>query len=131
MANPTPTPPGGDRAGLYAFEGLDRVFHEKARLAILTSLLAHRDGLGFAELRQLCSLTDGNLSRHLQTLQEAEMVEIWKGTDGKRQWTLVRMTADGRTRFVDYLGVLESIVTGALHGVEGAPEPGRVGFRPA
>ena len=126
-----PTPQNSDRAGRYAFDGLDRVFHEKARLAILTSLLAHRDGLGFADLRQLCSLTDGNLSRHLQTLQEAKMVEIWKGSDGKRPRTLVRMTGDGRTRFVDYLGVLESIVTGALHGPADIPEPGRIGFRPA
>ena len=130
MPDPTP-PPNPDSAGRYAFDGIDRVFHEKARLAILTSLLAHRDGLGFAELRRLCSLTDGNLSRHLQTLQDAGMVEIWKGTEGKRPRTLVRMTGDGRTRFVDYLGVLESIVAGALHGPAPASEPGRIGFRPA
>ena len=59
-------------------------------------------------------LTDGNLSRHLQTLQEAQLVEIWKGHKGRRPQTLVRLTDAGRTRFLDYLAVLESIVSGAL-----------------
>ena len=62
-----PTP--ADESGRYAFDGIDRVLHEKARLGILTSLLAHQNGLVFGELRDLCALTDGNLSRHLQTLQ--------------------------------------------------------------
>ena len=76
---------GAERAvGRFAYEGLDRVLHEKARLGILTSLLAHRDGLVFGQLRELCALTDGNLSRHLTTLQEAGLVEIWKSVKGKR-----------------------------------------------
>jgi DNA-binding MarR family transcriptional regulator len=100
--------------GRYAFDGLDRVLHEKARLGILTSLLAHEPGLVFNELRELCVLTDGNLSRHLQTLQEAGLVEIWKGHKGRRPQTLVRLTGDGRQKFLDYLALLESIVAGAL-----------------
>ena len=48
-------------SGRYAYEGLDRVMHEKARLGILTSLASHVDGLLFSELKELCSLTDGNL----------------------------------------------------------------------
>src|SRR5262249_53123917 len=56
----------------FAYEGLDRVIHEKARLGILTSLMAHPKGLAFADLKQLCGLTDGNLSRHLQVLEEAK-----------------------------------------------------------
>ena len=55
----------------FSYEGLDRVMHEKARLGLLTSLMAHPKGLAFADLKQLCGLTDGNLSRHLQVLQEA------------------------------------------------------------
>jgi DNA-binding MarR family transcriptional regulator len=110
-------------AGRYAFDGLERVLHEKKRLGILTSLLAHRDGLVFNELKELCTLTDGNLSRHLTALQEDGLVEIWKGTNGRRPQTLVRMTTDGKARFLEYLALLESIVSGALSTVETAPEP--------
>jgi DNA-binding MarR family transcriptional regulator len=119
-------------SGRYEFGGLDRVLHEKARLGILTSLLSHRDGLVFNDLKDLCSLTDGNLSRHLTTLEEAGLVEIWKGFKGKRPQTLVRLTTDGKKRFVEYLNVLESIVNGALAAVEpGKAAPRRVGFSPA
>ena len=122
-----------DNPGRYSFDGIDRVLHEKARLGILTSLLAHRDGLVFGQLRDLCALTDGNLSRHLTTLQEAGLVEIWKGFKGKRPQTLVRMTAEGRKRFLGYLSLLESIVNGALSAAEPEqePEPKRVGWSPA
>ena len=54
--------------GRFAYEGLDRVIHEKARLSVLTSLVAHPKGLVFGDLKQMCGLTDGNLSRHLQVL---------------------------------------------------------------
>src|SRR5271168_3916234 len=69
----------------FAYDGLDRVIHEKARLGLLTSLMAHPRGLAFADLKQLCGLTDGNLSRHLQVLQEAGLVEVTKGYEGNRQ----------------------------------------------
>jgi DNA-binding MarR family transcriptional regulator len=119
-------------SGRFEFGGLDRVLHEKARLGILTSLLSHRDGLVFNDLKDLCSLTDGNLSRHLTTLQEAGLVEIWKGHKGKRPQTLARLTADGRKRFVEYLNVLETIVSGALATAEPREDaPPRVGFSPA
>ena len=68
-----------DPAGRYAYEGLERVFHEKARLGIMTSLVTHPRGLPFADLKALCALTDGNLSRHLQVLHEAGFVEVCKG----------------------------------------------------
>jgi DNA-binding transcriptional ArsR family regulator len=70
--------------GRYAYEGLDRIVHEKARLGIMTSLITRPDGLLFVELKQLCALTDGNLSRHMEVLREAGLVEIWKGYDKKR-----------------------------------------------
>jgi DNA-binding MarR family transcriptional regulator len=122
-----------DNPGRYSFDGIDRVLHEKARLGILTSLLAHRDGLVFGQLRDLCALTDGNLSRHLTTLQEAGLVEIWKGFKGKRPQTLVRLTTEGRKRFLEYLSLLESIVNGALSVAEPEqdPDPKRVGWSPA
>jgi DNA-binding MarR family transcriptional regulator len=108
------TPPTDDEAGRFAFDGLDRVLHEKARLGILASLLAHRDGLAFTDLKDLCALTDGNLSRHLTALQKACLIAVEKGTAGRRPQTRVKLTVTGKKRFLEYLGVLESIVSGAL-----------------
>src|ERR1700742_1677369 len=83
----------------FSYEGLDRVIHEKARLGVLTSLMAHPKGLAFSDLKQLCGLTDGNLSRHLTVLQEAGFVEIIKGYEGNRPHTSCRLSASGRRRF--------------------------------
>ncbi|MEM7477955.1 MAG: transcriptional regulator [Planctomycetota bacterium] len=97
----------------FAYDGLDRVMHEKARLGILASLAAHPQGLLFNDLKQLCALTDGNLSRHLGVLSEAALVEIWKGATGTRPQTMYRLTNEGRARFNDYLSVLERVVSDA------------------
>jgi DNA-binding HxlR family transcriptional regulator len=97
----------------FAYGGLDRVIHEKARLGLMTSLMVHPKGLAFADLRQLCGLTDGNLSRHLQVLQESGLVEVTKGYEGNRPHTSCRLTKTGRRRFLDYLSVLEGLVRDA------------------
>ena len=112
------------RAAPFSYEGLDRVIHEKARLGVLTSLIAHPKGLAFAELKRLCGLTDGNLSRHLQVLQDAGLVEITKGYEGNRPHTSCKLTTTGRQRFLDYLSVLERVVRDAAHsaGEEHLPE---------
>jgi len=80
---------------------------------VLTSLIAHPKGLAFADLKQLCGLTDGNLSRHLQVLHDAGLVAIRKGYEGNRPHTTCRLTADGRKRFLEYLSVLEQVVRDA------------------
>lgn len=103
-----------DGVGRFAYEGLDSLFHEKARLGIITSLVTHPNGLVFTELKELCALTDGNLSRHLQALKDAGLVEVWKGSHNRRPQTLCRLTAKGKQRFLDYIAVLESVVTDAL-----------------
>jgi DNA-binding HxlR family transcriptional regulator len=110
----------------FAYDGLDRVIHEKARLGMLTSLMAYPKGLAFADLKHLCGLTDGNLSRHLQVLQEAGLVEVTKGYEGNRPHTSCRLTGAGRRRFLDYLAVLERLVRDAVTaaGKEGAPLTG-------
>lgn len=102
----------------FAFEGLDRLFHEKARLGILTSLMIHPDGIGFTQLKTLCGLTDGNLSRHMQVLEEAGMVELQKGYEGKRPHTHCLLTDQGRLRFSNYLKVLETVLRGAVGNVD-------------
>jgi DNA-binding HxlR family transcriptional regulator len=127
---PTPREPGR-----FAYDGLQRVIHERARLSILSSLASHADGLLFNDLKALCALTDGNLSRQLQVLQEAGFVEVWKGFKNKRPQTLCRLTPDGRRRFVEYINTLESVVSDALAAAQregkatrqAAPE----GFMPA
>jgi DNA-binding MarR family transcriptional regulator len=100
--------------GRFAYDGLERIIHEKARLGILTSLVAQPKGLLFNELKDLCALTDGNLSRHLQVLHEARLVEVWKGQQKNRPQTLCRMTDEGRRRFLEYINVLENVVADAL-----------------
>ncbi len=102
-----------DQAGRFAYDGLDRIIHEKARLGIVTSLATHPNGLLFSDLKDLCSLTDGNLSRHLQILAEAGFVQIWKGFKDNRPQTLCQLTEEGRKRFLGYIAVLENVVTDA------------------
>jgi DNA-binding HxlR family transcriptional regulator len=100
--------------GRFAYDGLERLFHERARLSILSSLAAHADGLLFNDLKSLCSLTDGNLSRQLQTLQEGGLVEVWKGFKKNRPQTLCRLTPQGRVRFLEYVNELENVVADAV-----------------
>jgi DNA-binding transcriptional ArsR family regulator len=123
-----------EEPGRYAYEGLDRVLHEKARLGIMTSLVTRPEGVLFTELKRLCALTDGNLSRHIDVLQDAGLVEAWRGSEGGRPQTLYRLSADGRARFVAYLEELEQVVRDALP--KAAKKPERVpelppGFQPA
>ena len=117
--------PKGDSksAGRFAYDGLDRVIHEKARLSVLTSLVAHPKGLVFGDLKQMCRLTDGNLSRHLQVLEEAGLIEIEKGYDHNRPQTLCRITSNGRRRYLDYLAVLEQVVRDAANAGKSAASP--------
>jgi len=97
----------------FALGGLDRVMHEKARLGLLSSLIAHPKGLTFSDLKNLCGLSDGNLSRHLQVLQDAKLVDIEKSFEGNRPQTKCYLTRDGRRRFLDYLALLEQLVRDA------------------
>jgi DNA-binding transcriptional ArsR family regulator len=115
--------------GRFAYDGLDRVIHERARLSVLTSLVAHSKGLAFGDLKALCGLSDGNLSRHLQVLHEAGLIAIEKGYEGNRPQTLCRITPEGHRRYLDYLKVLEQVVRDAA---DFAKRPvGVVRLRPA
>jgi len=117
---PEPTPgdasaEGADKStGRYAYDRLERVIHEKARLSIMSSLAGNPDGLLFNDLKDFCALTDGNLSRHLAMLQEAQLVEVWKGYKNNRPQTLVRLTETGKKRFIEYVQELEQVVADAL-----------------
>jgi DNA-binding HxlR family transcriptional regulator len=112
-----------DNDGRFAYEGLDRVIHERARLSVLTSLIANSKGVVFNDLKQLCSLTDGNLSRHLRVLEAEKMVAIVKGHDRNRPQTICRITPAGRKRYLEYLSTLEQVVKDAAKGTEEEPSP--------
>jgi len=123
-----------DAQGRFAYDGLERVIHEKARLSIMTSLASNPRGLLFNDLKELCSLTDGNLSRHLQVLHDAGLVEVWKGFQHNRPQTLCRLTDKGRRRFEEYVTVLENVVADALAAAKPSPSAGKAfseGWSPA
>ena len=109
------------REGRFAYEGLDRVIHERARLSVLTALITNPKGLAFGDLKQLCALTDGNLSRHLQVLEKGKLVQIVKQHDHNRPLTVCKITASGRARYVEYLATLEQVVRDAAKGTEEEP----------
>ena len=112
--------------GRFAYEGLDRVIHERARLSVLTSLMTNPNGVIFNDLKQLCSLTDGNLSRHLRVLETEGIVKIVKGHDQNRPQTLCRITATGRKRYLEYLSTLEQVVKDAAKVAKHATVPDRL-----
>ena len=91
------------------FLQLDRVIHEKVRLAIM-SLLAASPQLSFTEMRDTLSMTDGNLTAHVRTLQEAGYVSVTKEFQGGRPLTTYSLTAQGRKAFATYINLLEQIV---------------------
>jgi len=103
--------------------GLDRIFHEPSRLAIMTALCGAPQGMAFSELRRECGLTDGNLNRHLHTLQEAGMVRMGKGFVGARPRTTIWVTDRGREEFARYLESLEAMVQRALRATGLAAQP--------
>jgi hypothetical protein len=105
--SPNPSP--------FAYDGLSRIIHERARLGVLTCLVTHPKGLPFPQMKKLCALTDGNLNRHLQVLQDAQLVSLAKGPDRERPQTIYRITALGRKRYLEYLSVLEQVI------LDGAP----------
>jgi DNA-binding MarR family transcriptional regulator len=107
--------------GRFAYEGLDRVIHERARLSVLTSLITNPKGLTFGDLKELCALTDGNLSRHLRVLERGKMVEIMKGHERNRPQTVCRITPSGRKRYTEYLATLEQVVRDAAKGTKEEP----------
>ena len=90
-------------------DDLDAVIHERVRLAIVAAL-AVSPQLSFNELKAMLELTDGNLSAHSRTLEEAGYIEIDKSFRGRRPYTAMRLTAKGRRAFARYLGALKQIV---------------------
>jgi DNA-binding MarR family transcriptional regulator len=91
------------------FLQLDRVIHEKGRLAIM-SMLAASPELSFTDLRDTLSMTDGNITTHIRTLQEAGYISVTKSFQNNRPLTTCSLTAAGRKAFTQYINFLERIV---------------------
>ena len=91
------------------FLQLDRVIHEKGRLAIM-SMLAAAPELSFTELRDALGMTDGNLTTHIRALQETGYISVAKSYQNRRPLTTCSLTAPGRKAFADYINLLERIV---------------------
>lgn len=92
---------------------LSKLFHEPARLGIMTLLAARPEGVDFNEVRQTLKLTKGNLAVHVSKLEEAGYVEVIKEFHQKQPRTLYRATQEGREDFSTYLMLLEEIISQA------------------
>lgn len=92
-----------------AFLQLDRVIHEKGRLALM-SMLAAAPELSFTEMRDTLKMTDGNLTTHIRTLQEAGYVSITKSFQNNRPLTTCSLTVAGKKAFTNYINLLERII---------------------
>jgi len=91
------------------FLQIDRVIHEKGRLAIMSMLAATPD-LSFTEMRDALAMTDGNINTHIRTLQEAGYIAVSKSYERSRPLTTCSLTAAGRKAFASYIDLLEQIV---------------------
>lgn len=113
MPKKSDTAPTGQHSTRIAMEDVDRIFHEKARLGILTTIVGEPSGMNFNDLKQLCGLTDGNLNRHLKVLLDAGILKVKKTGRGRNTNSVYRLTKKGNDGFRMYLAALETILKNA------------------
>ncbi len=114
----------------FACDGLERLFHERGRLAVCTCLVANPEGMSFTALQEACALTDGNLNRHLHALTDAEIVTLARTRATGRPTTTVRITESGKSRFLSYIDALEAVVRAVqVHAQEVEHENRPAGLR--
>ena len=88
---------------------IDPVIHERVRLSIVSTLAMVQD-MSFRELKERLSLSDGNLSAHARKLEVSGYIEIEKSFKGRRPYTAMRLTKQGRNAYQKYLALLKSII---------------------
>ena len=98
-----------------ALPELDRVIHERMRLAIVSALAAN-ESLSFNELKAMLGTSDGNLSVHARKLEDAGYIACAKSFAGRMPRTVYRLTSEGRKAFERYVNHLEALVRGARSG---------------
>ena len=101
--------------------GLDETVHQRVRLGIL-AVLSEAAECTFTRLRDDLELTDGNLSRHLRILEDADLVEVRKGYDGRRPCTWLKLTRTGRRALRDEVAALERLVARIRGPAQPAPD---------
>jgi len=92
-------------------EALNKIFDSRIRLGVM-SVLAVNDSISFNELKQLLELTDGNLASHLNTLEQAQYLKVYKAFIGKKTSTTYSITELGRHAFKAHLDALEKMIRG-------------------
>ena len=111
--NPQPAPEPRlrklDGAKVAGSAGIDRLIHERLRLAIVSALAVH-ESLSFNELKEMIGASDGNLSVHARKLEEAQYVSCTKSFDGRTPRTEYRLTAAGRRSLERYLAHMEALI---------------------
>ncbi|MGA0920389.1 MAG: winged helix-turn-helix domain-containing protein [Gemmatimonadaceae bacterium] len=88
---------------------LDKIIHERMRLAIVSTLAVHAQ-LTFNELKALLETSDGNLSVHARKLEEAGYIACTKGFEGRVPRTIYRITPEGRRALDAYLAHMEALI---------------------
>jgi DNA-binding transcriptional ArsR family regulator len=112
LARPSrPPQPSADMAA----RELDRIIHERTRLAIVSALAAN-DSLSFNELKSLLRVSDGNLSVHARKLEQAGYVVCSKSFAGRMPRTEYRLSPSGRRAFERYLDHMEALIHAAREG---------------
>lgn len=91
-------------------EDLEKLFHQPTRLQLMSELCAGKAEKTFNEIKEICNLTDGNLSRHLQALEKANVIKIKKQFIDLKPQTTVSATKLGRDKFILYLTNLENLI---------------------
>ena len=91
------------------YQQLDRVIHEKGRLAIM-SMLAAAPQVAFTDLRDVLGMTDGNVTAHTRTLQQSGYLAVTKSYRAGRPLTTFALTETGRAAFAEYISLLGRIV---------------------
>lgn len=129
MSVADPGGPPGDGPATHPTNGLDDTVHQRHRLGILTITAEARADFGY--LRDALGLTPGNLSRHLTVLEEAGLIRVEKGYEGRRPRTWVGITSTGRAALAAEVATLAELVrrhragkarSTPLHGRGGASD---------
>ncbi|MEY2917298.1 MAG: hypothetical protein RIS73_1012 [Bacteroidota bacterium] len=90
-------------------ENLNKIFDSRIRLGIMSALMVNEE-VNFNELKELLSITDGNLASHLKTLEESSYVKIEKGFIGRKTNTTYSVTKAGEKAFKLHLTALEKMI---------------------
>lgn len=104
-------------------DSLERVFHEPNRLAILSALCASDEPMSFTLLRDTCGLTDGNLNRHLNALEEDGVIKVKKAFVDRKPRTTVTITSRGLDRFQQYVNALGVALKRARQSIPATQRP--------